>query len=148
MQLCLIVLIEGRRAGIAKAERVDSFLVVKYSGEMTKELRSSTASDADPAVVGVIVAGVLASFVIPGPFDWGSTLIGAVLLLVLIGYGTRPTTWRAAVGTASAAAFTMLLALGRPLNLVTWPHDRKLDDYVPDPNAGTNLWVVWGICFF
>jgi hypothetical protein len=108
---------------------------------------ASTESNTDPTVVGVVLAGVLASFVIPGPFDWGSTLIGVVLLFVLFGYAKPPHHWRPALAAAAAASFTLLLALGRPLQLASWPSKQRLDDYIPNANAGTNLWLVWSIAF-
>lgn len=44
----------------------------------------------EAAVIGVVIAGVLVSFTIPGPYDWGSTLIGLLLLSVLFAYGRAP----------------------------------------------------------
>jgi hypothetical protein len=73
----------------------------------------------DAAVVGVVIAGVLSSFVIPGPFDWGSFLIGLLLLAVLIGYADVPNSkdhWRWAVAGAAAVAFCLLLILGATLD--------------------------------
>jgi hypothetical protein len=109
----------------------------------------------EAAVIGVVLAGVLASFVVPGPFDWGSTLIGAILLVVLCAYGgvpSGPGAWRRGLGMAAAAAFCSLLILGRPLdnafNLTQWPKDEKgelalRDDARPNPDAGIELGLFW-----
>jgi hypothetical protein len=67
------------------------------------------------AIVGVVIAGVLGAFVTVGPYDWGSTLLGALLLLVLIGYGHFPSSGRQMIGTAAASAFALLFLVGR------WP---------------------------
>jgi hypothetical protein len=115
----------------------------------------------DAAVIGVVIAGVIASFTIPGPFDWGSTLIGVILLMVLLAYGAVPTEWafancRRAIGMAAAAAFCLVQIIGRPLDFVVrtgvdpyrrlshWPV-RKItrDEDVPNPNAGWELALLW-----
>ena len=70
-------------------------------------------------VVGVVVAGVLASIVVPGPYNFGSSLVGATLLGVLVGYGEPPKRdadcreyGREALGYGAALAFVLLLTLG------------------------------------
>jgi hypothetical protein len=87
----------------------------------------SPASSTEPstagheaAVLGVVIAGVLTSFVIPGPFDRGSLLIGLLLLAVLIGYGGFPprgrkTRWRA-LAAAGAVGMCLLLVTGSLLD--------------------------------
>jgi hypothetical protein len=80
-------------------------------------VRSRTAPGKPSAVVGVVVAGVLASFVIPGPYAWDTTMLGVLLLLILIGYGHFPRTAREAVGTAAAVAFVLLFTFGRFLDI-------------------------------
>lgn len=111
----------------------------------------------DAAVIGVVLAGVLASFVIPGPFDWGSTLIGVILLLVLVAYGGVPRgtgAGRRGLGMAAAAAFCLVLVLGRPfdeiLHLTQWPADEadpsklaRRDEARPNPDAGVELGLFW-----
>lgn len=111
----------------------------------------------DAAVIGVVIAGVLASFTIPGPFDWGSTLIGSILFLVLGAYGTwpHPLGWknvRRAVGMATAAAFSILLIIARPLDrahgddrlLSHWPvGGQRRDADKPSPDAGWETLVLW-----
>ncbi len=75
----------------------------------------------EAAVIGVVIAGVLVSFTIPGPFDWGSSLIGLLLLGVLLAYGRAPrdpTDWRRALGGAVALAFCLMLVAGRPLDQI------------------------------
>jgi hypothetical protein len=117
----------------------------------------------EAAVIGVVLAGVLASFVIPGPFDWGSTLIGAILLVVLCAYGgvpSGPRAWQRGLGMAAAAAFCWLLILGRPFDnafkLTQWPKERsgelaRRDDARPNPDAGIELGLFWlalfGLCY-
>lgn len=111
----------------------------------------SGSGKADPSVIGVLLAGVLASFVIPGPFDWGSTLIGVVLLLVLIAYGEYPQDLRSAIGAAAAAAFTLLLVLGRlldrTLHLTDWADGTTLDSYAPSRDGGWELAALWSALF-
>lgn len=63
-------------------------------------------------VVGVVVAGVLASIVVPGPYDFGSTMIGLTLLAVLFSYGDLPISAREAIGFSAAVSLSMLLAIG------------------------------------
>ena len=115
------------------------------------------------AVIGVVIVGVLASFTVPGPFDWGATLIGVVLLTVLYAYvptSPLPESPRRAAGTAAAAAFCLLLILGRPLDVIVgsgddrrhllshWPEPaiKRADDR-PDSNGGWELGVLWLILF-
>jgi hypothetical protein len=74
------------------------------SGDPEPKSKVDDRRDPEAAAIGVVVAGVLASFVIPGPFDWGSTLIGLMLVLVLVGYGKKPRDWRERLGMASARA--------------------------------------------
>jgi hypothetical protein len=82
-------------------------------------------------VVGVVVAGVLASVVTPGPYNYGSTMIGVTLLAVLFGYGELPTAAREGVGFAAAIAFSLLLTLGVVLDALFdgqisgWPNGRS-----------------------
>jgi peptidoglycan/LPS O-acetylase OafA/YrhL len=119
----------------------------------------------DAAVIGVVIAGVIASFTIPGPFDWGSTLIGLILLMVLLAYGAVPTEltfadFRRAIGMAAAAAFCLVQTFGRPLDYVVrtgvnpyrrlshWPVPSiKRDDEKPDPNGGLELLLLWSLSF-
>jgi hypothetical protein len=119
----------------------------------------------DAAVLGVVIAGVLVSFTIPGPFDWGSSLIGLILLAVLLAYGAwpegvSPASARRAIGMAAAAAFCALQILGRPLDFVVgsgpdarrllshWPDPSiKRDDDIPDPGAGLELLGFWFLFF-
>jgi hypothetical protein len=116
----------------------------------------------DAAVIAVVIAGVLSSFTIPGPFDWGASLIGVILLVVLLAYGTWPreltvASFRRALGMAAAGAFCVLLILGRPVDAVLvdtddgrrhllsrWPSpSQRRDDDVPDPDAGWELALLW-----
>lgn len=120
----------------------------------------------DAAVIGVVIAGVIASFTIPGPFDWGSTLIGVILLTVLLAYGAVPTGLkladvRRAIGMAAAAAFCLVQIFGRPFDLVVhragvnpyhrlshWPAAMiTRDEDKPDPNGGWELAVLWLFLF-
>jgi hypothetical protein len=43
---------------------------------MTHNNRYQVDATHDAAVIGVVIAGVLVSVTIPGPFDWGGSLIG------------------------------------------------------------------------
>jgi hypothetical protein len=83
--------------------------VAEPSKSAAQERREHSAT-----VVGVVVAGVLASVVVPGPYSFGSTLIGLTLLCVLFGYGEPPreTAWKEAIGYCGALAFALLLTLG------------------------------------
>jgi hypothetical protein len=101
----------------------------------------------DAAVIGVVIAGVLSSFVIPGPFDWGSFLIGVLLLAVLFGYADVPEHRgdRRAVAGAAAVGFCLLLMTGAVLDqwqrgddngtkvslFSGWPAERVDDDGDP-----------------
>jgi hypothetical protein len=127
--------------------------------------RHATAPSQDPAVIGVVIAGVLVSFTIPGPYDWGATLIGVILLAVLVAYGEMPqglsiAEVRRAIGLAAAAAFCLLLILGRLLDIVVgsgsdahhllsnWPYPSiKRDEDVPDPNSGWQTGLLWLFLF-
>jgi hypothetical protein len=120
----------------------------------------------DAAVIGVVIAGVIASFTIPGPFDWGSTLIGVILLVILLACGAVPKDltlagFRRAIGMAAAAAFCVLQAIARLGDRVVqrsgvdshhllshWPASRiTRDEDRPDPNAGWELAVLWLLFF-
>jgi hypothetical protein len=118
---------------------------------MTPREDNGREQSGDPTVIGILLAGVLASFVIPGPFDWGSSLIGVVLLCVLVGYGDYPRDRRAAIGGAAAAAFTLLLILSRPLDtvldLTNWPEGETLDSYKPSRDGGLQLAALWVVLF-
>jgi len=102
-------------------------------------------------VVGVVIAGVLAIVLLPGPYDFGSTMIGAVLLAVLVGYGTWPHRPREAVGFAAAAALTLVLLLGLPLdrmfNFTDWPPGKTRDSYAPWWDHGWPELTGWLIFF-
>jgi hypothetical protein len=80
---------------------------------------SSTAGH-EAAVLGVVIAGVLTSFVIPGPFDRGSLLIGLLLIAVLVGYGRFPPRGRdnrrRALAAAAAVGMCLLLVTGSLLD--------------------------------
>jgi hypothetical protein len=100
-------------------------------------------------VVGVVLAGVLASIVVPGPYDFGATMIGLTLLAVLYGYGTTPTDQREAVGLSAAVGICLLLVFGvlldRVINLSDWQTRQKLDDYEPWWNGGWRSLLVWAV---
>lgn len=104
------------------------------------------------AVTGVVIAGVLASFVIPGPYDWGSTLIGIMLLVVLIGFIEVPDSKRETAAIAAAAAFALLLVFGRvldetPLNLSDWPDTQQTRESLDRPykDDGWHSIIAWTI---
>jgi hypothetical protein len=104
-------------------------------------------------VVGVVVAGVLASLVVPGPYDFGSTMIGLVLLAVLVAYGDWPTSRREALGFSAAAGICLLLVggvlLDRVIDVSGWPTptDEKarqtLDGVTPWWTGGVKALLVW-----
>jgi hypothetical protein len=127
----------------------------------------------DAAVIGVVVAGVLASFVNPGPFDLGGLLIGALLLAVLFAYtrwpeGRRGTT-RRAVGLAAAVAFCCTFITGSLADQVRvgdkgqreylfsgWPASKsektgklptREDGDVPTPRDGLPTLCAWLVFF-
>ena len=134
--------------------------------------RASEQLGHDAAVVGVVIAGVLASFVIPGPFDWGSLLIGLLLLAVLFGYADVPAKdhKRRAVAGAAAVGFCLLLVTGALVDqwerndaggsrvhvLSGWPAEKVEDDPndpatvvgypkredADRPNANSGLWLL------
>jgi len=116
------------------------------SAQEDEELRQRGAT-----VVGVAIAGVLASVTLPGPYDFGSVMIGALLLAVLVGYGTWPQGKREAVGFAAAAAFTLVLLLGLPFdrifNLTDWPSGKTRDSYAPWWDHGWPELTGWPSCF-
>jgi len=127
----------------------------------------STQESDDAAVVGVVIAGILASFVIPGPFDFGSLVIGLLLLSVLFAYGRWPTRrddWRKAFGLAAAIAFCLMFSAGAVLDQFTvgpagnrvhvlsrWPATpNEMGDLPtreeadrPSARAGVGLLVTW-----
>lgn len=105
-------------------------------------------------VSGVVIAGVLASYVVPGPYSWGSTLIGIILAFILIGYGEWPAGRREAFGFAAAAAFVTLLTLGVLLdelwNISGWDSDWKPDDvqqYRSDGLDSAKAWLAFFGCW-
>lgn len=77
-------------------------------------------------VVGVVVAGVLASYIVPGPYNLGSTMLGLILIAILFGYGELPTERREAVGYAAACGFAVLLTAGAMLD---WALDDRLSGW-------------------
>ena len=85
----------------------------------TSSAESATAGH-EAAVLGVVIAGVLTSFVIPGPFDRGSLLIGLLLLAVLVGYGPLPSgerdNSRRALAAAAAVGLCLLVIAGSLLD--------------------------------
>jgi hypothetical protein len=118
----------------------------------------------DTAVIGVVIAGLLSAFLVPGPFDLGSMLIGLLLLVVLGAYADwTPRSFGRALGTAAAGGFATLYAAGHwidvwmPLGgdhhwLSGWPEkeEQTLDDFSPDVNGGLSLlltWLVFSGCF-
>ena len=112
----------------------------------------SSAVGNEAAVIGVVIAGVLTSFVIPGPFDRGSLLIGLLLLAVLVGYGTVPPgreSWRRALAGAAAVGLCLLVVTGSLLDqihverdgrnvhfLTNWPAERARTSITD--STGTN----------
>ena len=112
-------------------------------------------------VVGVVVAGVLASIVVPGPYDFGSTMIGLTLLAVLFGYGDAPDSVREAIGFSAAVSICLLLVIGvfldRFLNVSGWPtpNDESqrwtLDQATPwwtNGFTGLLVWATLGLLTF
>jgi hypothetical protein len=104
------------------------------------------------AVTGVVIAGVLASFVIPGPFDWGSTLIGIMLLVVLVGFVEVPESRRETAAIAAAAGFVLLLIFARPLDetslsLSDWPETGETREALdtPDKDDGWPFLIAWTV---
>jgi hypothetical protein len=73
-------------------------------------------------VIGVVVAGVLASAIVPGPYSLGSTLVGVTLLGLLFGYCDlpHPAALREAIGFAAAVAFALLLTFGFVAEALGW----------------------------
>jgi hypothetical protein len=74
--------------------------------------------DGKVAVLGVVIAGVIASVVEPGYFTWGSTVIGLTLLFVLVAYGgaDKEETGSQSLAYGAALAFALLLIPGYLLN--------------------------------
>ena len=111
-----------------------------------EELRQRGAT-----VVGVVIAGVLASVTIPGPYDFGSMMIGALLLAVLLGYGSWPQGPREAVGFAAAAAFALLLCLALPLSrlfgFAEWTPGATRESYAPWYDHGWPELAIWTVFF-
>ncbi len=104
----------------------------------------------DPAaVIGVVVAGILASFVVPGPYAWDTVMLGLLLGFVLLGYGEMPTNAREALGMAAAIGFVLLFVSGHFLDdwldLSGWPErkvTREVGD-VPDEEGGKSTLILW-----
>jgi hypothetical protein len=92
------------------------------------------------AIIGVVVAGVLASFVIPGPFGWDTTMLGALLLLILVGYAEVPQRRKEAAALAGATGFALVYLFGHFLDdwlhLSGWPEWNKGFD---DNGSVTNV---------
>jgi hypothetical protein len=102
------------------------------------------------AVTGVVIAGVLASFVVPGPYSWGSTLIGVILGLLLFGYGDLPASNREAIGFSAALAFVLLLVLGVALDSVLHISGWPSGDGGDQPQHYSDGWesgVAWSVLF-
>jgi hypothetical protein len=70
------------------------------------------------AVLGVAIAGVVASIVEPGIYTLGSTVVGLTLVLVLWAYGTHPSneTFKERWAYSGVLAFTLILVFGYALN--------------------------------
>jgi hypothetical protein len=74
----------------------------------------------DPATpTGVVIAGVIAVVVVPGPWDWGAIMVGGVLLAILFGYGQWPDRLLPAIGGCAAVAITGLLIVAYPIDLIS-----------------------------
>jgi hypothetical protein len=72
----------------------------------------------EAAVIGVVIAGLLSAFLVPGPFDLGSMLIGLLLLVILGVYADwTPASLGNAVGTAAAGGFAMVYVVGHWLDV-------------------------------
>ena len=74
--------------------------------------------DGRVAVLGVIIAGVVASIVEPGLYTLGSTAVGATLWLVLWAYDDHPSdeTRLQSAAYAAASAIILILVFGPLLN--------------------------------
>jgi hypothetical protein len=98
-------------------------------------------------LTGVVIAGVLASFVVPGPYSWGSTLIGVILLAILVGYAEPPALGREIVGFAAAVAFALLLTLGVAFdtvwNISGWRDGDTADKVQQFRSDGWEAGVAW-----
>jgi hypothetical protein len=91
-----------------------------------------------PAVVGVALAGALASILGRGDWTWASVALGITLLLVLHAFDD-PTDTDPAVHLAFSAVWSLvaLVALGLPLQWV----DRH--DWIGGENLAGYAFVIW-----
>jgi ABC-type Mn2+/Zn2+ transport system permease subunit len=100
------------------------------------------------ALAGAVLAGVLASFVEPGPFDLMSAVLGTTLITLLIAYlWNNPRTWGKSIAFSMVTAFSSLLILGfvlemmsckpKQVNAVTGKEESKVES--------TELAISWGI---
>lgn len=77
----------------------------------------SSSSDREPfdaaALAGAILAGVLASMVAEGPFEWTNVAIGVTVLSLLIAYlGRRKRTVGKSIAFSTVFAYSSLLIFG------------------------------------
>ena len=72
------------------------------------------------AVLGVAIAGVVASIVEPGIYTLGSTVVGLTLGLILWAYDTHPEdeNHKESAAYSGVLAFTLILVFGYPLNWI------------------------------
>lgn len=124
--------------------------------EVARLPREAAASGDSAAVVGVVIAGVLASFVVTGPYAWDTTLLGLLLLSLLAGYGHLPRTRGQLFALSAALGFVLLFVLGRFIDVWlaengrTWLTDWPVDGGVeresydkPSPSGGDRTLAVW-----
>jgi hypothetical protein len=79
---------------------------------------TTPARTQDTAVIGVVIGGLLSAFLVPGPFDLGSMLIGLLLLVLLGAYADwTPKSLGHSLGTAAAGGFAMLYVLGHWIDI-------------------------------
>jgi hypothetical protein len=100
-------------------------------------------------VVGVVVAGAIATFTSPGEYSVSTTMLGFVLVAVLLGFGGWPVwskaAWREIVGYTAAAGFVLLLVVGVFIDrLLKDELGDKFGLYLPPKGAELgNAWESW-----
>jgi hypothetical protein len=98
-----------------------------------------TRSGEPAAVVGVVIAGVVAMVVSPGRFDWWATMVGLTLVAVLWGYAHEPRSRHESAGLAAAITLALVYTAGAPIE--RWIGARISGE----GESGDAVLVLWAI---
>jgi hypothetical protein len=112
---------------------------MKATARQAKLAREPRRPGDPAAVVGVVLAAVVAMAVATGPFDWWATMVGLTLLAVLWGYAHEPASRAESVGLAAAIALAVIYTIGAPI-------ERLFDTRISGENeSGDVVLGIWAV---